>query len=87
MGAPAGNKFSKGRPIGAPNRSTAEIKEYARSFADAAIDTLVYLMNNAKEDKTKAFCADKLLDRGIGKAVAMDDDGKILKELQIIVNR
>jgi hypothetical protein len=44
-----------------------KVAELARSFTIEAIDTLVELMRNAKDERVKGTAAQVLLDRGWGK--------------------
>ena len=44
------------------------VAELARSFTTEAIDTLVDLMRNAKEERVRGTASQALLDRGWGKA-------------------
>ena len=45
-----------------------KVAELARSYTTEAIDTLVYLMCNGKDERVRGTAAQALLDRGWGKA-------------------
>lgn len=59
---------SGGRKPGSKNKITADVREAAALQGPAAIGRLTWLMNNAESHQTQAFAAEKLLDRGFGKA-------------------
>lgn len=63
----AGNA-GKGRPKGALNRATKDVKEAAREYGPAAIKTLSILMKTADSDAAKIAACKELLDRAYGKA-------------------
>ena len=44
------------------------VAELARSYTTEAIDTLVHLMRNGKDERVRGTAAQALLDRGWGKA-------------------
>ena len=45
-----------------------KVAELARSYTTEAIDTLVHLMRNGKDERVRGTAAQALLDRGWGKA-------------------
>ena len=45
-----------------------KVAELARSYTTEAIDTLVHLMRNGKDERLRGTAAQALLDRGWGKA-------------------
>ena len=55
-----------GNPSGRP-KDEHQVAELARSYSVEAIETLVDLMRNAKEDRVRGTAAQALLDRGWGK--------------------
>lgn len=55
-----------GNPSGRP-KDEHQVAELARSYSAEAIETLVDLMRNAKEDRVRGTSAQALLDRGWGK--------------------
>src|SRR5271155_1990660 len=61
-------KGQSGNPGGAPKRAT-EVALLARSYTLDAIRTLAALMLDEKvKPRDRAYCADIILDRGLGKA-------------------
>lgn len=57
-----------GRPKGAPNKATKEIKALAQEYAPAAMKELARLSKNAKSEQARCTAIGMLLDRGYGKA-------------------
>lgn len=57
-----------GRPKGALNKTTAEVKELAQKHGPAAIQTLAKLAKSADSDAAKIAACKELLDRAYGKA-------------------
>lgn len=55
-----------GNPSGRP-KDEHQVAELARSYSTEAIETLVDLMRNAKDDRVRGTAAQALLDRGWGK--------------------
>jgi hypothetical protein len=55
-----------GNPSGRP-KDEYQVAELARSYSTEAIETLVDLMRNAKDDRVRGTAAQALLDRGWGK--------------------
>ena len=55
-----------GNPSGRP-KDEFKIAELARSYSAEAIDTLVDLMRNGKDERVRGTAAQALLDRGWGK--------------------
>ena len=54
-----------------------KVAELARSYTTEAIDTLVHLMRNGKDERVRGTAAQALLDRGWGKAkVEVVSEGK-----------
>ena len=47
--------------------SLTYVKKLARTKCPAAIDKLVYLMENSEDEKIQMACANSILDRGLGK--------------------
>ena len=72
-------QFQKGYSGNAGGRPKDEYKvaELARSYTTEAIDTLVHLMRNGKDERVRGTAAQALLDRGWGKAkVEVVSEGK-----------
>lgn len=57
-----------GRPKGARNKTTAEVKALAQEHGPAAIKTLAKLAKEADSDAAKIAACRELLDRAYGKA-------------------
>jgi len=78
----ANGRFSKGQsgnPGGRP-RDEQKVAELARSYTKEAIDTLVDLMRNGKDERVRGTAAQALLDRGWGKPkleVVSDEAGYV----------
>ena len=66
MAAPA--KPGPGRPKGAKNKATAEIKELAQAAAPEAMAELTRLAKEADNETTRVSAIKEILDRGYGKA-------------------
>ena len=65
----ANGQFPKGQlgnPGGRP-RDEQKVAELARSYTREAIDTLVDIMQNGKDERVRGTAATALLDRGWGK--------------------
>jgi hypothetical protein len=73
-----GARKGAGRPKGAPNKSTAELKAYASTFTQEAIDTAVELMRSAESEATRIAAVSVVLDRAHGKPrQEIEHSGKI----------
>ena len=57
---------TSGNPGGRP-KDEARVAELARSYTNEAIETLVDLMRNGREERVRGTAAQALLDRGWGK--------------------
>jgi hypothetical protein len=73
-----GKRPGAGRPKGARNRVTADIKALAQTYGADAIDTLAEIMKNeSAPEAARISAAKELIDRGFGKAVqATEISGK-----------
>lgn len=60
--------MARGRPKGALNKSTKEIKALAQKHTPAALKTLVSVMEASDSDAARVSAAKELLDRGHGKS-------------------
>lgn len=78
-GKPKGLPKSGGRAKGVPNKATVSIKEAAREYTEAALQTLVSVMKDDEAPHAaKVSAANSILDRGYGKAstvISGDEDG------------
>ena len=57
----------QGRPKGALNRSTLEVREAARAYTAEAIKTLASIMRHGTTEAAQIMAAKELLDRGYGR--------------------
>ncbi|ADE38432.1 DUF5681 domain-containing protein [Candidatus Puniceispirillum marinum] len=75
-----------GNPGGRP-KDEHRVAELARSYTVEAIDTLVELMRDGKDERVRGTAAQALLDRGWGKAkveVVTDTEGSYLDVLRVV---
>ena len=75
-----------GNPGGRP-KDEHRVAELARSYTLEAIDTLVELMRDGKDERMRGTAAQALLDRGWGKAkveVVTDAEGSYLDVLRVV---
>ena len=76
-----------GRPLGAKNKSGAELRALAGQYTKECIETLVKLMRATKNPpQARAIAARELLDRSHGKppqsvAIAGDPDGAPVRQI------
>lgn len=73
-----------GRPKGALNKSTKDIKALAQKHTPAALKTLVDVMGKSESDAARVAAARELLDRGHGKApqaITGEDGGPLKAEI------
>ena len=70
----------QGRPKGALNRSTLEVREAARAYTAEAIKTLASIMRHGTSEAVQILAAKELLDRGYGKpAQASEPEGVLIE--------
>lgn len=83
--------IGSGRQKGTPNKATAEIKALARAHGPHVVETLADIMANSGSDTARIAAARELLDRGYGKATALQEhagpDGTALTPPQLIIQR
>ena len=75
-----------GNPGGRP-KDEHRVAELARSYTLEAIDTLVELMRDGKDERVRGTAAQALLDRGSGKAkleVVTGVEGSYLDVLRVV---
>ncbi len=68
IGGNRGNA-GKGRPKGAPNKATAEIRELALEHGPAAVAELARLSTNAESETARIQACNAVIERAYGKAV------------------
>ena len=71
MASHGGIREGSGRPLGAANKATSELKlnlsELAREYTNDALDTLVEVMQSSQSDSARIAAATAILDRGYGR--------------------
>jgi len=71
MGSHGGMREGSGRPAGASNKATSELKlnlsELAREYTNDALSALVGVMNTSQSDSARIAAATAILDRGYGR--------------------
>ena len=83
-----GKRPGAGRPKGVQNKATRPLKEAAREYTEAALNTLVSVMagGDGVTATAQVQAAREILDRGYGKAsqvIAGDEDGGPIKITRI----
>ena len=73
MASHGGMRKGSGRPAGAVNKATSELKlnlsELAREYTNDALDTLVEVMQSSQSDSARIAAATSILDRGYGRPI------------------
>lgn len=75
--ARGGKRDGAGRPKGAVNKATADIREAAQEFTSEALQVLVQVARTSESDAARVAAANSILDRGHGKprqSVEVDAD-------------
>ena len=71
MTSHGGMREGSGRPAGAVNKATSELKlslsELAREYTNDALDTLIDVMQSSQSDSARIAAATAILDRGYGR--------------------
>jgi len=67
MTARGGKRERAGRPKGARNKATAEVKAMAQTYAPAAIKELARLSTGAESEAARVAASKEILDRAYGK--------------------
>ena len=71
MASHGGMREGSGRPLGAANKATSELKlnlsELAREYTNNALDTLVKVMQSSQSDSARIAAANAILGRGYGR--------------------
>lgn len=62
-----GKREGAGRPKGAVNKATADIKEAAQAYTEQALAVLVEVMQTGDSAAARVAAANSVLDRGYGK--------------------
>lgn len=77
--ARGGKRAGSGRPPGAPNKVTNEVRELAQQYTEAALAVLVQIATAGESEAARVSAANAILDRGHGKPtqpISGDEDGK-----------
>lgn len=75
--ARGGKRGGAGRPKGAVNKATADIREAAQEFTEQALAVLVEVMTTGDSAAARVAAANSVLDRGHGKPTqAIEATGK-----------
>ena len=70
----------QGRPKGALNRSTLEVREAARAYTAEALAKLAAIMRHGTSEAAQILAAKELLDRGYGRpAQASEPEGVLIE--------
>lgn len=65
--ARGGKREGAGRPAGAVNKATDDLKALAREYTAEALEALVSVVRESDSDAAKVSAANAILDRGYGK--------------------
>jgi hypothetical protein len=65
--ARGGKRPGAGRPKGAPNKATADIRDAAREYSDQALRVLVQVATAGESEAARVAAANAILDRAHGK--------------------
>lgn len=79
-----GKREGAGRPKGAVNKATADIREAAQEYTDEALKVLAEVMRQGDSAAARVAAANSILDRGHGKPKQQVDanvDGGLTIEL------
>ena len=85
MASHGGMREGSGRPAGAVNRATSELKlnlsELAREYTNDALDALVEVMQSSQSDSARIAAATAILDRGYGRPTTAQVNNLIGNEI------
>jgi hypothetical protein len=65
--ARGGKRDGAGRPKGAPNKATADIRDAAQEYTEMALQVLVSVAQKGDSEAARVAAANSILDRGHGK--------------------
>lgn len=86
--ARGGRREGAGRPKGAVNKATADIREAAQEYSAQALQVLVDVATNSESDAAKVAAANAILDRAHGKPrQAVDVDASVEAALSVVERR
>ena len=93
MASHGGIREGAGRPVGAVNKVTSELKfnlsELARQHTNDALDTLVDVMKSGQSDSARIAAATAILDRGYGKPSITQVDnstGHVITAFEVVAD-
>lgn len=82
-----GKQPGAGRPKGALNKATADVKLAAQAYTEEALKTLAKIMKTGASEAARVAAANSILDRGHGKPKqTIDGPGPNGEHLQRVVN-
>ena len=93
MASHGGMREGSGRPAGAGNKATSELKlnlsELAREYTNDAFSALVGVMNTSQSDSARIAAATAILDRGYGKPSMSQVDnstGHVITAFEVVAD-
>lgn len=85
--ARGGKREGAGRPKGAVNKATADIREAAQEYTERALAVLVEVMTTGDSAAARVAAANSVLDRGHGKPTqSVDVDANVKASISKIEN-
>lgn len=78
----AQGKKTGGRQAGTPNKSTAEVRAFARNYGPEAIELLANMMTTSENEAVKISAAKEILDRAYGKSYSGAELRETEKEIE-----
>lgn len=83
--ARGGKRDGAGRPKGAVNKATADIREAAQEYSAQALQVLVQVATQGESEAAKVAAANSILDRAHGKPKqAVDLQADVRAEIQAV---
>jgi hypothetical protein len=83
--ARGGKREGSGRPQGAVNRATADIREAAQVFSEQALQVLVQVATEGESEAARVAAANAILDRAHGKPKqAVDVEANVVASVRRI---
>lgn len=81
-------KRKPGRPKGALNKVTRDVKEAAQAFTNDALNVLASIMREGESEAARVAAANSILDRAHGRPrQAVDVDANVAAQVSTIVRR
>lgn len=86
--AKGGRREGAGRPKGAVNKATADIREAAQVYSEQALQVLVNVATTGESEAARVAAANAILDRAHGKPKqSVDVDANIEAALSVVERR